>query len=505
MRKIRISFVSAVVFYSLFIIYVFISSSIYAQKSLIRLQSVSNDLLEYLVRNGYDIAYIDGTTVEIVVDKEDVSKLVNKGYKPEYLIVDLNKYISEIKAQETLDQKYYTYDEIYKKLSEWANCYPTICKLESIGKSYEGRDIWAIKISDNVNINEKEPAVLIMGAHHAREWISFEVPMAVAKTLIDNYNTDEKIKRIVDEREIWIVPMVNPDGVVYSQNNSTYWRKNRRRNYNGSYGVDPNRNYGYKWATVGSSSSPSADTYHGTAPFSELETQAIRDLAARELFSADISFHSYGELILYPWSWTAEEQCEHNELFAKFASEMAQFNKYKAQQSSKLYPSGGDTDDYLYATHKSLSFTYELARTFIPSPSQISTICNQNIPAVLHLIEKAGTYGLVTPAGDELISSISSVDAVNAIVDLIPFASNSLVIADRLNKLHNTLAHRIAFDEIYGNGKTLNLLREALKNSSDNNCKCVLSSILATAQNIKKFNYFHCEPNTIDVNLPFSR
>ncbi len=432
-------------------------SPVFAAKTLVRLEGLSPAQMQEYHRQGYDIARYGKDFLEVVIDAPEARTLTKGGVRVVPVIPDLDRYIADIRSRETVGQQYFTYQTMYETMQSWVEKYPRICRVESIGKTFENRDIWALKISDHPQIDEKEPAVLIMGAHHAREWISVEVPMATAKALLEGYGQDDRLTHLVNEREIWFVPMVNPDGMTYSQTVNRYWRKNRRKNADGSFGVDPNRNYGFKWATAGSSSSPSADTYHGPSAFSELETQAIRDLAAREKFAADISFHSYSELILYPWSWTNKEKCEHDAIFAKFGKEMAAFNRYTSQQSSELYPSGGDTDDYLYATHKSLSFTFELATTFIPTPDKIASICAQNVPAVLHLIEKAGTYGLVTPVGEEIVADLDTPSAVAALADLTPFADRNDV-AVRLRALELELARRLVADRAAGRTDTADAL-----------------------------------------------
>jgi len=173
---------------------------------------------------------------------------------------------------------YHSYQQIDYELHEIENNYHDIAKVFSIGETTEGRNIWAIKISDNVSENKSETGVLIVGCHHAREWISVEIPLYLAKYLTDNYSTDCKVNELVDNTEIWIVPMLNPDGHEYSRTTYRLWRKNRRNNGDGSFGVDLNRNYGYKWGGAGSSGDTFSDVYRGPSEFSEPETQAIRDL-----------------------------------------------------------------------------------------------------------------------------------------------------------------------------------------------------------------------------------
>ena len=175
---------------------------------------------------------------------------------------------------------------------------------------------------------------------------------------------------------------------LYSHSEQRYWRKNRRVNSDGSFGVDPNRNYGYEWGGAGASDSPWSNTYRGPEAFSEPCTQAIRDLARAESLNASISYHSYGQLILYPWSYGYDESPD-DAVFAPIAQKVAAVNHYTPQQSSALYPSSGDTDDFLYSDHHSVSFTIELAQDFIPSASQIPEICTANVTAALVFLEES--------------------------------------------------------------------------------------------------------------------
>jgi len=472
---------------SVFIAFVLLSASalpVFAAKSLVRIDGLTRAQIREMAQKGYDIARSGDGFIEAVVDDSQAKELKRSSAKYSSLIPDLDRYVANVLAGQRAGAKYYTYQTMTDALKDYASKYPKICRMESVGKSCENRDIWALKISDNPEVDEKEPAVLIMGAHHSREWISFEVPMATIKTLIEGYGKDDKLTQLVNEREIWFVPMVNPDGVVYSQEKEVYWRKNRRKNADGSFGVDPNRNYGYQWGNAGASNDPDSDLYHGPGPFSEPETQTIRDLAKREKFSADITFHSYSELILYPWSYTDSTSCEHHDLFAKFAGEMAAFNKYTPEVSADLYPSSGDTDDFMYGEMKSLSFTFELARTFIPAASEISKICAANVPAVLHLIDKSGTYGLVTPAGLDTISNLDTSTAVSAITDLSPFSSD-MQAANALQKLQTEIARRIVEEGNRGETSTLDLVKQSGESSA------VFPAILKTVRELQIFANLH--------------
>ena len=178
--------------------------------------------------------------------------------------------------------------------------HPGLASVQEIGETLEKRKIYALKISDNASTDEHEPAVLFAGCHHAREWISVEVPFLFGQYLLENYDLSQEVRDLVDSSEIWIVPIANPDGLEYSINVYRYWRKNRRANADGTYGVDINRNYGFAWGfdDIGSSGQPASDVYRGTAPFSEPETAAIRSLFLGHDFRAMISFHSFAQDIL---------------------------------------------------------------------------------------------------------------------------------------------------------------------------------------------------------------
>lgn len=437
-------------------------------KSLVRFDGLSRKSVAEIGMAGYDVAKAGPTFAEVVVNAQELKALTRKAASVKTLIPDLDAYISSILKKQKKGVEYYTYDRMVSTMRGWAEKYSSIARLESIGKTCEGRDIWAMKVSDNPALDEKEPAVLVMGAHHAREWISVEVPMAALQKYLENYGKDEALTRLVNEREVWFVPMVNADGVTFSQNKSKYWRKNRRDNGNNVFGVDLNRNYGYKWGNVGASDSPSSDTYHGKGPFSEPESQAIKALYEREHFQAAVSFHSYSELILYPFGYGYNIPCPDEPTLKKLAAEMAVFNKYTPENSADLYPAMGDTDDWGYGDQKALAFTFELAKTFIPSPAEIAGINNANVPAVMHLIDKAGTYAITTPTGnEELAAYLDLNDSLQAIADGNEILSAStresakLAVSDKLLQVGKRVAELVANDMLNGSGTALEKLSAA--------------------------------------------
>jgi hypothetical protein len=301
---------------------------------------------------------------------------------------------------------YHTYAEINSELHQLAAAHPQIAQVSSIGKSVEGRDLWAIKISDNVAQEEPESTVVFLGAHHAREWISVDVPFLLAKYFLNQYGADTTITRLVNQAEIWVVPMVNPDGHQYSVATERLWRKNRRNNGDGTFGVDLNRNYSYQWGGPGSSGDTFSDIYRGAAPFSEPETQAVRDFLRQQRPRSLISYHNFSQLILYPWGYTnnpAPDQTLMHTLAVAMADRIRAVHhvSYTPEQSSDLYLSSGDTTDWLYGVFGVPNFTIEL-RPRSTSPgfelpeSEIAPTFEENLPAALYLVNWAIQQQMIT-------------------------------------------------------------------------------------------------------------
>ena len=190
-------------------------------------------------------------------------------------------------------------------LEELHAAHPNTSALFEFGETWEGRPMRGIRLSANAaDVNDARPAILITGCHHAREWISVEVPLYIATRMLESYGSDPEVTAIMDRGEVWIVPITNPDGFKFTEIDR-YWRKNRRDNGNGTFGVDLNRNYSYEWGhDNGSSGNPGSPTYRGPAPFSEPETEAIRDLYLSRDFAAGITYHSYSQYVMSPWGYT---------------------------------------------------------------------------------------------------------------------------------------------------------------------------------------------------------
>ncbi len=300
------------------------------------------------------------------------------------------------------DGIYHNYSEMQEALTKLAEENPDIVALDSIGKSVEGRELWHLRISTDLANSNQKPATLFVGGHHAREHLSIDVPLRLTQKFIEAYRSgDARVVRLMETREIHIIPMANPDGAEFDIATGRYkmWRKNRRQNKDGSYGVDLNRNYGYQWGTGGSSNSPRHDTYMGPAPFSEPETQALKTFVEKQNnINLLLSFHTYSELILYPWGHNYNPISDIKDLnvFKKMAETMSQWNKYTPMQASELYKASGDTADWAYGAQHIFAFTFELDPTntlggagFYPGPHIIPTVVQKNWEPFLYMMEYA--------------------------------------------------------------------------------------------------------------------
>ncbi len=307
------------------------------------------------------------------------------------------------------DANYHDYAEMSAQTLAVANAYPSIVQRFSIGTSYEGRTIWALKISDNVGTDENEPEVLFNANQHAREHLTVEMALYLLDELTQDYGSDTAITNAVNGREIWLVPMVNPDGVEYDIATGAYrmWRKNRQPNAgSSSVGTDLNRNWGWQWGCCGGSSgSFSSETYRGASAFSAPETQVLRDFVNSRVINgtqqirAGIDIHTYSELILWPYGYTFNDtapglSADEQATFATLGRAMATTNGFTPEQSSDLYIADGTIIDWLWGQHKIFAYTFELYPTtsnpgFYPPDEAIPAQTSRNRAAVLMLLDHA--------------------------------------------------------------------------------------------------------------------
>ncbi|MER0245138.1 M14 family metallopeptidase [Streptomyces sp. HSW2009] len=305
------------------------------------------------------------------------------------------------------DAGYHNYRETVAAIDAAVAKHPDRIAKKVIGTTVEGRSIHAIKISDNVATDEAEPEVLFTAHQHAREHLTVEMALYLLREFGDKYGKDDRITKAVDGREIWIVPDVNPDGGEYDITGGQYrmWRKNRQPNQGSTaVGTDLNRNWAHKWACCnGSSPNPRADDYRGSAAESAPEVKVVanfvrsRVVGGKQQIKAAIDFHTYGELVLWPYGYTSADtapgmtQDDHN-VFATFGKQLASTNRYSPEQASDLYVTDGSADDWMWATQKIFTYTFEMfggSGGFYPPDEVIERETSRNREAVLRLSENA--------------------------------------------------------------------------------------------------------------------
>ena len=339
---------------------------------------------------------------------------------------------------------YYTYPEMTDLLNDLKNQYPDIMKLESIGTTYQGRNIWMVKLSDNVEENENEPGVLLMGAHHGDEKPSFEVLIYFIKHMLFNYskiNTDDdgdglinedpidgldndqdslldedpsedRVRNVINNTQIYIIPMVNPDGVAANT------RKNRAPNYGPfgtseeitSYGVDLNRNYGFRWFLpfilkenyyFEWLTDDTSGIYRGEKPFSENESTAVKNFVENKDISISLSYHDFGEWMIFPWMHSSR-WVPHEHLFRSIGENMSRINKYElkifGQYGTQEYiiprfcGTIGSSENWLYSHEKIISYTVELCPYRAPvNPQIVLSACHKHVGVNLYVCERAQT------------------------------------------------------------------------------------------------------------------
>ncbi|MEE9151816.1 MAG: M14 family zinc carboxypeptidase, partial [Thermoplasmata archaeon] len=281
---------------------------------------------------------------------------------------------------------YHTYDEMVSEIQGIEINHSSIVKLHNLTTTFEGKTVWAIKVSDDPQINDSaEPDVLFTAGQKANSLISVEIALYLLNYLTNNYGNDSFVTELVNNREIWIIPMLNPDGHEYIGNGTEDWEKNKRDNV----GVNLNTNYGSEWGLDDHSSDDTGSQYyHGEGPFSEIETRAIKGLVESQDFVLSLSFSSFGETITYPWGYTNSSTPDEY-LLHEIASDMAMYSDYNLQQSGELYINHGNMDDWLYNNASVLPFTFLVGDENIPDETQIEDIVHKNIPSCLYLIDIA--------------------------------------------------------------------------------------------------------------------
>ena len=328
---------------------------------------------------------------------------------------------------------FYTYNEMLNELDDMHNLYPEIISPRSdikdetfsssphIHETYEGRYLQWVKISDNPNVSEGEPQILYTALHHAREPASLQQLIYFMWYLLENYDSNDSIKQIIDNSELFFVPCVNPDGYIFNEtiepNGGGMWRKNTRD----SHGVDNNRNYSYidengseVWNTSGTSSNPYGNTYAGDGPFSESENRAIRYFVESNSFKIALNNHTYGNLLLYPYGYDYNQTTDDDDIFQFISSALVSENNYDNIISADLYPAAGDSDDFMYGMlntennqvrEKIFAMTPEIGSSFWPQASTIEDICKGMLHLNLTAAKMIGNYASLKDFTENFISS----------------------------------------------------------------------------------------------------
>lgn len=305
---------------------------------------------------------------------------------------------------------YHTYAELTTELAALAGQHPDVVALSGYGQSFEGRELPLVKISDAVRADEDEPEVLFTCGQHGREHLTVEMCLHIVQRMADGHGTDPAVTELVSSREIWVMPMTNPDGAEYdiADGSFAYWRKNRQPNPGTSeIGTDLNRNWGTRWGCCGGSSSdPGSDVYRGSAPFSAPETAHLRNwvnsrvLGGEQQITAHIDFHTFSELVLWPYGYTTADTAPglgstDAAAFRTLGQAMADTNGYTPQQSSDIYINDGSIGDWMWAQHGIWSFTFEMYPTgelqggFYPPDTVIKREAERNDTAVDLLLRSA--------------------------------------------------------------------------------------------------------------------
>ncbi|MFE7275434.1 M14 family metallopeptidase [Streptomyces sp. NPDC057623] len=307
------------------------------------------------------------------------------------------------------DSNYHNYAEMTSEINSLVSANSSIASQRVIGTSYQGRNIVAIKISDNVGSDEAEPEVLFTHHQHAREHLTVEMALYLLRELTSDYGSDSRVTSMVNNREIWIVPDLNPDGGEYDIATGSYrsWRKNRQPNSGSSaVGTDLNRNWNYRWGCCGGSSgSASSDTYRGASAESAPEVKVVanfvrsRVVGGVQQIKAGVDFHTYSELVLWPFGYTYSDTttgmtADDRNAFATVGQKMAASNGYTPEQSSDLYITDGSIDDWLWGNQKIFAYTFEMyprsgGGGFYPPDEVIERETSRNRDAVLQLLENA--------------------------------------------------------------------------------------------------------------------
>ncbi len=364
--------------------------------------------------------------IDVVASMEQTSRLAEMGIPYDILITNMTQHFMDRNVPDvTRDFELgsmlgnYTFSEVVEKMDTLVLQFPYFISVkDSIGTSIEGRTIWAYKVSDNPDINETEPEILFTGVTHAREPLGMMNQFYFVQWMCENYSTNAVAEYLVNNRELWFIPVINPDGYVYNEtiapNGGGMHRKNRRDTGCGDgtqRGVDLNRNYGYEWGAdnSGSSPNPCSSTFRGDSAFSEPETQAVRDFILDHEFSNVLHYHAYSNVLIHSWGDGTLPDEPDLTTIREIGWEMSKYNGYQVGTGYETigYGVNGDAVDWSYGEAGLISYTPEVGSyqdNFWPPENRVIPLCEDQLYS-------NQVFGLVGGA-DHIVYGIESSEQV---------------------------------------------------------------------------------------------